>query len=565
MAQAYKRPRLALRLLKDSINAMRGRYLIFLLVIASGALANLLPPQLYKLFFHSIEAKDSGALYKLVVFGAITALASMITTGLMVYAREWLRCEMEANLRKNVLGALTRTSLQQLESVNRGEWIACTSGDLIVTEDFLTMSFPDQLRNLLMFIGSCLLFLYYGGIFGALLLLLAVLLIFFNIYIQKKMQPALDDIRDLHGNVYQQLLENFEGLRTIRSFGGEQAVQKNFAQHLTIINKKSLRIMRPFASLIGTNEVFILAGMTAVLALILQKVSNNAMSFDDALVYPFYMGIFFSSVAGFYRSNFDWTMFFTKGARLANLIYNFGDEKSTISQSKNPVFDEKTSTLSFREIDLKYPNHPPLAPLFDLCIKKHELFGIVGTSGCGKSTLLEFLAGLRPLDVNGVSCLLPTSLAAYVEQKPYIFEGSVADNLRFGCNHHASDEQLIDALQKTRLTDRFMSRGGLNFRVYERGQNLSEGERYRLGIARAILSSKPFLLMDEPFAALDNASIAAIVTLVQEERVHRGVVIVTHYVPTQLQFDRILDFADFYAPPSRERAAQALHNVASFS
>src|SRR5690606_12209657 len=141
------------------------------------------------LFFQSMENGEASAIQKILVFGSLVAIATMLATAVSVYAREWLRCEMEAILRKNVLRALTNTSLQQLERVNRGEWIACTSSDLIVTEDFLTMSFPDQLRNVLMFLGSCTLFLYYGGVLGALLLALAVGLIFLNIRIQDKMQP----------------------------------------------------------------------------------------------------------------------------------------------------------------------------------------------------------------------------------------------------------------------------------------------------------------------------------------------------------------------------------------
>lgn len=542
MAHAFERnPRLALRLLKDSIKAMRGKYALFFLITLLGAAVGLLPPHLYKLFFQSMEHGDAGALVKIAVFGGIVALATMIATGISIYAREWLRCEMEASLRSNVLRALSHTSLQQLEQLNRGEWIACTSSDLGVTEEFLTESFPEQIRNALMFLGSCTLFLYYGGWLGAILLLLAVGLVFLNVRIQKKMQPALDEIRDLHGDVYQQLLENFEGLRTIRSYSGEQMVQENFAHKLRTINKKSLHTMRPFASLIGTNELFILLGMTAVLVLILHRVNQGMLSFDDALVYPFYMGIFFSSVAGFYRSNFDWTMFFTKGARLANLMYNLSDPVKNQTDLVKYV-TEQHATLAFSQIDLRYPGFPPLTAPFDLTIKRHELVGIIGPSGCGKSTLLEFLAGLRPLEVNGVNTMMKTEFSSYVEQKPYIFEGTIADNLRFGCNQNATDEALWQALKKAHLADFFKARRGLDFYVHERGQNLSEGEKYRLGIARAILSNKPYLLLDEPFAALDAHAIAAIVALLASERAERGIVVVTHYVPASLVFDQMIDF-----------------------
>jgi len=542
-AQEAENRRLALRLLKDSILSMRGKYLLFFLVILMGAGVALAPPQLYRLFFQSIESTNYNNIYKLLVFGVSIAVCTFIATALSIYSREWLRCEIEASLRKKVLSALSCTSLQQLESVNRGEWIACTSGDLIQTEDFLTLSFPDQIKNLGMFLGSCALFIYYGGIFGLILLILAVALIFLNITIQKKMQPALSEIRSLHGQVYQQLLENFEGLRTIRSFSGESMVQNNFSEKLGIINQKSLHTMRRFASLIGANELFILLGMTSVLALVLYKLKEQTLNFDDALVYPFYMGIFFSSVASFYRSNFDWSMFFTKGSRLANLIYKFGNATKNIEQDVVKASYTNSSTkLAFNNIELQYLGNPLLTPPFDLSLNKHEILGIVGPSGCGKSTLLEFIAGLRPLKIAGTNTLIPTTLSSYVEQKPYIFEGSIADNLRFGCNRTVTDEQMWAALEKSRLAHFFSTKNGLDFYVHEQGQNLSEGEKYRIGISRAILANRPFLLMDEPFAALDHGSIRAIIKLIKSERESRGIIIVTHYLPAELVFDKILDF-----------------------
>lgn len=551
--------KLAMRLLRDCIYKVGSRYVLFSLVIIAVAAVGLAPPQLYRLFFLSIESDGEGIIKKLLGFGSIIALCTLLATTLSMYAREWLRCEIETILRKEVLKALSLTSLQRLESVNRGEWIACTSGDLIQTEDFLTLSFPDQVKNLLMFLGSCALFLYYGGILGSLLLALAAALIFLNITIQNKMRPTLNEIRDLHGEVYQQLLENFEGLRTIRSFGGETMVQKNFSHKLDIINKKSLANMRHFASLIGANELFILLGVTTVLGLILFKLQEKTISFDDALIYPFYMSIFFSSVASFYRSNFDWTIFFTKGARLAKLIYDFGNSKNIIKDDVAfSSYDKSSTQLSFTNIELKYSGHPLLVPIFDLKVNKAKVLGIIGPSGCGKSTLLEFLAGLRPLKVNGTNILLSTSVSSYVEQKPYIFEGTIADNLRFGCNINSSNEQLWAALEKTHLADFFNKRNGLNFRIHERGQNLSEGEKYRIGITRAILANKPFLLMDEPFAALDHLSIRAIVNLIELERIHRGIVLVTHYLPTELIFDEIVDFQLLHKGQRTKRKAELL-------
>ncbi len=543
--------KLAMRLLWDCLSAMGSKYILFLLVILAVAVVGLAPPQLYRIFFQSIQDDSHREINKLFFFGSMIAVCTFIATALSISVREWLRCEIEGALRKKVLSALALTSLEQLEKVNRGEWIACTSDDLIQTEDFLTMSLPDQIRNILVFIGSSALFLYYGGIYGAILLALALGLIFLNVTIQKKMRPSFSEIRGLQSQIYQQLLESFEGLRTIRSFGGQDSVQQNFSEKIRVINKKCISTMTQFSYLIGGNEWIILLGTTSILSLIIYNLNNKTLSLDDAMIYPFYLGIFFSSVASFYRSYFDWTTFFTRGAKLAHLIYGFRDASEQEQALVSPHID--SSRLSFSNIELQYVGHELLVPKFDLSLKKHDLLGIVGPSGCGKSTLLEFLAGLRPLVVDGKKTMLSTSLTSYVEQKPYIFEGSLADNLRFGCNLKVTDEQIWAVLEKSRLAQFFYAKNGLDFYIRERGENLSEGEKYRIGIARAILSNKPFLLMDEPFAALDEVSINAIIDLIMSQRANRGVVVVTHYLPERLIFDKIIDmspatFEDFKKP-----------------
>lgn len=542
----------ALLLLKDSIASVWKKYIIFFVVVLLTSIIALLPPQIYQHFFAAMHQQEGTPIKALLVFGLCVAMGLLLSTAIFVYAREWLRCEIECYLRNVSLRALFETDLQQLESMHRGEWLTSISQDLIAAEDFLTLSLPSQIKNTLMFIGASGLFIYHGGIFGLLPIGIALFLVVLNLTIQKRLSPALTEIRNLHGDVYQQLIENFEGLRTIRSFGGESRVHDNFTGMIANINHKSLTIMRSFALLMGATEFFILLGITSILSLALYGLTLDKLTFADAMVYPFYMGIFFMTVSSFYQSNYDWNLYFTKGSRLAHLIY--GMKHKTIAS--NTVHHD----MSFNDIELRYPNQPLLVPHFDLTIKKNQVLGIVGPSGSGKSTLLEFLAGLRPLACGAREIECAPHLTAYVEQKPYIFGGTIADNLSFGCNAKVSQSAMWNALDKTGLRNLIDSRRGLSFMVRDRGQNLSEGEKYRLGIARAILTEKPYLLLDEPFAALDLHSINIIVKLIDEERTKRGIVIVTHYVPGSLVFDDVLDFAKL-----KETANKALYSKTSLS
>jgi ABC-type multidrug transport system fused ATPase/permease subunit len=524
---------------------MGPKYAAFFAIIFFGAAVGLMPPQLYRYFIQFMQKGGDDVLFKIAAIGVSIAVCAFAASSISILAREWLRCELEAFLRRKVHRSLSETELSQLEAVQRGEWIERISSDLLQAERFLTESFPDQIKNFLMFVGAGSLFLYYSGALGLIPVGTAIGLAILNRAIHQRLRPVLNEIRGLHGEVYQRLIENFEGLRTIRSFCGEAMVEQRFDVRLKLIKSKSLKMIRSFALLIGTNELISQLAVTGILAIAFIQLRSGSITVDDALVYPFYIGVFFNSVATFSRGSHDWNQYFAKGGRLAALFYELPASASTDIQINTPITEILgiDNRIFLKDIELKYPGHERLTAPFDFNISRGEVIGIVGPSGCGKSTLLEFLAGLRPMTANNQRVLLPTTITSYVEQKPYTFEGTIAENLRFGCNVSATTQQLWEALENTSLVHFVRFSGGLDFRLQDRGENLSEGQKYRLGIARAILSDKPFLLLDEPFAALDPQSIQVIIDLINKERQRRGIVIVTHNMPPGLIFDRLIDFA----------------------
>ena len=186
----------------------------------------------------------------------------------------------------------------------------------------------------------------------------------------------------------------------------------------------------------------------------------------------------------------------------------------------------------------------------------------MGPSGSGKSTFLEVLAGLRPalggnasvVDGRGM-CLwestsparLPIGPSAFVDQHPYIFEGTIRDNLTFGIPSRLSDTVLWQALERTSLYQFTLNRGRAGcMSLSDRGQNLSVGERYRIALCRALLLGRPFLLVDEPFAVSRTRSpIQIVITALMAERDQgTGVVVVTHYLPEGIRSGRTFSISE---------------------
>jgi ABC-type transport system involved in cytochrome bd biosynthesis fused ATPase/permease subunit len=208
--------------------------------------------------------------------------------------------------------------------------------------------------------------------------------------------------------------------------------------------------------------------------------------------------------------------------------------------SNELVLDGLTVTRHSRE-------HPILDAL-SLTIEPREVLAITGPSGAGKSTLLGVILGLiRPsggrLRIGGVA-LDELDLAAWrerlawVPQRPHVFAGSVAENIRLGCPQ-ASRGELARAVAAAGLGAVLSGRRGLDTHLGDHGAGLSAGERQRIALARAFVRDAPLLLLDEPTASLDGETEELVLEAVRELLPGRTTVLVAHRPSLLALADRV--------------------------
>jgi len=189
-----------------------------------------------------------------------------------------------------------------------------------------------------------------------------------------------------------------------------------------------------------------------------------------------------------------------------------------------------------------------------LAIRHGETVGIVGRSGCGKSTWLRVLMRLTHAcrgDVRlGGAPLAEVSrdaigrLIGYVGQNPFVFAGTIAENIAYG-NPGASPADIRAAAAAAHIHEEIMAMpGGYEAAVAERGQNLSGGQRQRLALARIFLKNPPILILDEGTSALDTISERHIQRAIEAARAERTVILVAHRLSTLIDADRIFVFDD---------------------
>ncbi|HNQ06924.1 MAG TPA: ATP-binding cassette domain-containing protein [Tetrasphaera sp.] len=212
---------------------------------------------------------------------------------------------------------------------------------------------------------------------------------------------------------------------------------------------------------------------------------------------------------------------------------------------------ERHTPIALRDISARWTLERPLAlaPI-DLDVPAGTHLAIVGPNGAGKSTLLAVLA--RHLDPESGTyfldetdaCRMPLPAArgrlAVVDDSPYVFASTLRENLRFAATE-PTDGALIEALERAGLGA--WLRGlpdGLDTRLGTGGRGVSGGEQARLGLARAMVSQRPVVLLDEPVAHLDSATARAVIDDLLSASDTRTVIMVSHREDGRDGFDRVL-------------------------
>lgn len=238
-----------------------------------------------------------------------------------------------------------------------------------------------------------------------------------------------------------------------------------------------------------------------------------------------------------------------------NWYMNFLDErKKTQNKQQQKVKMKKDGieeefAVNMDSVTFSYDKENIVLQDFSLQIKSGECVAITGASGCGKTTLSKLLLGLYPLDegtiiINGLDikkCHL-TALRkqiAYVPQEPYLFNGSIEENIRMG-RPDATEEEIIKAAKQANAHEFIIHLSeGYQTNAGERGNNLSGGQRQRIAIARAILKDCPIILMDEATSALDNESEQFVNEALKNLQGKKTIVIIAHRPSTIQLADRV--------------------------
>ena len=361
------------------------------------------------------------------------------------------------------------------------------------------------------------------------------------------------------------LSDMLQGMEQVRMFPGGRGTVAQFREENHHYEKKYGRKTLYTACLEGSSKGFELLCSLVFLMLGIYYVDKGYTTLGAlAAIYTMYasfsfqflqIGKYIPELVGCLANAQNIFDFLDEVKEPANWYRENGDERiaetaqteTTAAQTTTGI--QPANAVEIRSIRFSYTGEEDVLRDFSLEVKKGECIAITGASGCGKTTLSKLLLGLYPLGegdirVNGMS-MRESDLAdlrrqiAYVPQEPYLFQGSIAENIRMG-RPDATEKEIREAAMQAHAHDFIMEfPEGYDTTVGERGNNLSGGQRQRIAIARAILKDTSIILLDEATSALDNESEQAVNEALRNLQGQKTILMIAHRPSTVELADRV--------------------------
>ncbi len=430
--------------------------------------------------------------------------------------------------------------------------ITRTTNDVLQVQMLALMTFTMMVSAPIMMVGGIILALQLDVQLSSLLLAVIPALVLGVGAIIYRMRPLFRAMQSNIDEVNRVMREQITGIRVIRAFVRDKHEQERFGVANTDLTAVSLAVGKLMALMFPLVMLIINVTTVAVLWFGSMRIDSGEMQIGALTAFLSYLMQILMAVM---MATFMFMMI-PRAEVCAERIEEVLDTESSVAPPSDPVqILGARGHLEMRDVEFRYPGaEEPVLRGVDLIARPGETTAIIGSTGSGKSTLLHLVPRLFDatdgqvlVDDIDVRRLEPDALSravGFVPQKPYLFSGTVASNLRYG-NADATDEELWQALEVAQARD-FVEQmpEGLNAPIAQGGTNVSGGQRQRLAIARALVRRPEIYLFDDSFSALDYSTDAALRAALARETTDATVVIVAQRVNTIREADRIMVLDD---------------------
>ncbi|WP_432103813.1 ABC transporter ATP-binding protein [Streptomyces sp. bgisy091] len=452
------------------------------------------------------------------------------------------------DVRASVFGRVQSFSAREVGRFGAPSLITRTTNDVQQIQMLVLMAFTLMVSAPIMCVGGVIMALGQDVPLSAVLLAVLPVLGISVSLIVRRMRPLFRMMQVRLDTVNRVLREQITGNRVIRAFNRDGYEEERFRGANTELTDVAVSTGRLMALMFPTVMTVVNLSSIAVVWFGAHRIDSGGMQIGALTAFLAYLMQIVMSVM---MATFMFIMV-PRAEVCAERIQEVLETDSSVVPPVAPVTELlRHGHLEIRDAEFRYPGaEEPVLRSVGLVARPGETTAIIGSTGSGKSTMLGLVprlfdatAGEVLVDGTDVRTLDPVLLArtvGLVPQKPYLFSGTVATNLRYG-NPDATDEELWHALEVAQAKD-FVERleHGLDAPIAQGGSNVSGGQRQRLAIARTLVQRPEIYLFDDSFSALDYATDAALRGALSRETAGATVVIVAQRVSTIRDADRIL-------------------------
>lgn len=347
------------------------------------------------------------------------------------------------------------------------------------------------------------------------------------------------------------LMDNLQGVRQVKSFGREAQEDLRFAERADALRRGTLQVMKVWA-LYNPSMSFISAlGTVLVLYVGGRQVMEGQRTVGDLVKFMGFLTLLYGPIGQLHSLNQMLSSARAAGERVLDVL---DAEPEGDSEGPVRVFKKEQSRaigeVLYEAVEADYGGKRRALNGVSLQARPGQIIALVGATGAGKTTLVNLLprfyepsAGrilLDGVDIRLLSLSWLRSQIAVVGQEPFLFNGTIRENLLFGCpdSEESALRRVLDAAHCSEFVGRLPD--GLETRVGERGIRLSVGEKQRLSIARALLKNAPILILDEATASVDTGTEKVIQQALDRLLVGRTSFVIAHRLGTVRHADQIL-------------------------
>lgn len=490
------------------------------------------------------------------IFRTLTILTSLyIISSIFSFIQTFITSDISQkvsyNLRKSISEKINKLPLNYYDRKTNGEVLSRVTNDIDAISQNLNQILSQMITSATTLIGVLIMMLSISVTMTLVSLIVIPLSLVMIMLVVKKSQKHFRAQQEYLGHTNGHIEEMYSGHNIMKAFNGEEKAIEEFDKLSDTLYNSAWKsqflsgMMMPIMTFIGNLGYVIVAIMGGFLAI------RNKIQVGDILAFIQYVRSFMQPIA----QTAQIANVMQQTAAAAERVFEFLEEEEVVEDVKNPISTEGIEgAVEFDHVRFGYNEDKIIINDFSINIKPGQKVAIVGPTGAGKTTIVKLL--MRFYELNGGKILIDghdyrdftrndlRKIFGMVLQDTWLFNGSIMENIRYG-RLDASDEEVIEAA-KLAHAHHFIKTlaDGYNMEINEEADNISQGQKQLLTIARAILSDPKILILDEATSSVDTRTEVLIQQAMENLMEGRTSFIIAHRLSTIKNADIILVMKD---------------------